>query len=43
MTLLKIVNKKHICKVPFINFINKVDISKVFISIVVVSSLVKLS
>jgi hypothetical protein len=37
MTLLIKVNKKHICNVTFINVINKVSISKVFITIVVVS------
>ncbi len=37
MTLLKTVNKKHICNVAFINDVVKVIISKVFISIVVVS------
>ncbi len=37
MTLLTTVNKKHICNVPFIYVIGKVIISKVFISIFVVS------
>jgi hypothetical protein len=37
MTLLITVNKKHICNVTFINVINKVSISKVFITTVVVS------
>jgi hypothetical protein len=37
MTLLITVNKKQICNVVFINDISKVVISKVFISIIVVS------
>ncbi len=38
MTFLITVNKKQICIVAFINFISKVVIGKVFISIVVVSA-----
>jgi hypothetical protein len=38
MTLFITVNKKHICNVPLINVISKVNKSKVFISIVAVST-----
>jgi hypothetical protein len=41
MTLLITLNKKHICNVAFINVISKVVIRKVFISIVVVSTAIK--
>jgi hypothetical protein len=40
MTFLKMVNKKNICSVALINVISKTVISKVFLSIVVVSNLV---
>jgi hypothetical protein len=42
MTLLITVNEKHTCNVTFINFINKVITSKVFMSIVAVSLLLNL-
>jgi len=39
MTLMIAVNKRQICNVAFINVINKVAITKVFTSIVIVSNL----
>ncbi len=38
MTLLITVNRKHLCNVTFMNILSKVVISKVFISIVIVSN-----
>jgi hypothetical protein len=37
MTILITVNKKHICNVAFIDVLSKIIISKVFISIAIVS------